>query len=92
MTENAPAAGWEEHDHEGLVHARRHFRVTHNHNEMTGGFEHLSAAHEHEHDHAPLRHAHVPHRTSTARTPAGRTSMTTTSRPRREAGLSTRRA
>jgi hypothetical protein len=28
---------------------------------MTGGFEHLSAAHEHEHDHAPLHHAHVPH-------------------------------
>ena len=60
MTENAPAAGWEEHDHEGLVHTRRHFHVTHNHNEMTGGFEHLSAAHEH--DYAPLHHAHVPHR------------------------------
>lgn len=30
MTENAPAAGWEEHDHEGLVHTHRHFHVTHN--------------------------------------------------------------
>jgi hypothetical protein len=41
----------------------RHFHVTHNHNEMTEGFEHLSAAqeHEHDHDHAPLHHAHVPH-------------------------------
>jgi hypothetical protein len=28
MTENAPAAGWEEHDHEGLVHTHRHFHVT----------------------------------------------------------------
>jgi hypothetical protein len=28
---------------------------------MTGGFEHLSAAHEHDHDHAPLHHANVPH-------------------------------
>jgi hypothetical protein len=63
MTENAPAAGCEEHDHEGLVHTHRHFHVTHNHNEMTEGFEHLSAAqeHEHDHDHAPLHHAHVPH-------------------------------
>lgn len=50
MTENAPAAGWEEHDHEGLVHSHQHFHVTH---EMTGGFEHLSAAHEHVHNHAP---------------------------------------
>ena len=43
MTENAPVAGWEEHEHEGLVHTHRHFHVTHNHNEMSGGFEHLSS-------------------------------------------------
>jgi hypothetical protein len=59
MSENAPAAEWEEHDHAGLVHTHRHFHVTHNHNEMTGGLEHLSAAHEH--DHAAMRHAHVPY-------------------------------
>jgi hypothetical protein len=61
MTENAPAAGWEERDYEGLVHSHRHFHVTHNRNEMTGGFEHLSAAHEHKHDHTTLHHAHVRH-------------------------------
>jgi hypothetical protein len=61
MTENASTAGWEEHDHEGLVHTHRHYHVTHNRNDMTGGFEHLSAAHEHEHNHAPMRHAHVAH-------------------------------
>jgi hypothetical protein len=43
------------------VHTHRHFHVTHNHNEMTRGFEHLSAAQEHDHDHAPLHHEHVPH-------------------------------
>jgi hypothetical protein len=59
MTENAPAAGWEDHDHQGLVHTHRHFQVTHNHNEMTGALS--TSAHEHEHDHAPLHHAHVPH-------------------------------
>jgi hypothetical protein len=59
--ENAPAAGWEKHEHEGLVHTHQHFHITHNHDEMTGGFEHLSSAHEHEHNHAPMQHAHVPH-------------------------------
>jgi hypothetical protein len=28
MAENAPAAGWEEHDHEALVDTHRHFHVT----------------------------------------------------------------
>jgi len=36
-SENAPAAGRDEHEHEGLVHSHRHFHVTHSHNEMTGG-------------------------------------------------------
>lgn len=62
MSESAPAANWEEHDHEAVVHTHKHYHVTHNHNEMTGAFEHLSSAHEHEHNHAALHHAHVPHR------------------------------
>lgn len=61
MTDNPPVAEWQEHDHEQLVHSHPHFHVTHNFNEMSGGFEHLSSAHDHEHDHAQLRHAHVPH-------------------------------
>ena len=36
---------WEPHDHEAVVHSHRHYHVTHNFREMTGGFEHLSAAH-----------------------------------------------
>ncbi len=52
---------WEPHDHEALVHAHRHYHVTHNFREMTGGFEHLSSAHEHEHDHAAVVHVHFPH-------------------------------
>ena len=52
---------WEEHEHEALVHSHRHYHVTHNYREMTGGFEHLSSAHEHEHDHAPVSHSHYPH-------------------------------
>jgi hypothetical protein len=39
MAESAPAADREEHEHERLVHTHRHFPVTHNRNEMTGGFE-----------------------------------------------------
>ena len=60
MTETP--AGWEEHDHEGVVHGHEHFHVTHNFNRMTGGFEHLMSSHSHEHDHAALHHSHVPHR------------------------------
>jgi hypothetical protein len=53
--------GWEEHDHEELVHSHEHFHVTHNHTGRTGGFEHLSSSHAHEHDHLGLRHSHLPH-------------------------------
>ncbi|HUJ66765.1 MAG TPA: hypothetical protein VLX59_14565 [Acidimicrobiales bacterium] len=35
--------------------------MTHNHNTVTGGFEHLSAAHEHGHNHTAVQHAHVAH-------------------------------
>ena len=52
---------WEEHTHEPVVHSHPHYHVTHNRNEMTGGFDHLSSQHEHEHDHAGLTHAHWPH-------------------------------
>ena len=52
---------WEPHDHEALVHTHRHYHVTHNFREMTGGFEHLSSSHEHEHDHAATSHSHHPH-------------------------------
>ncbi len=56
-----PESSWEPHDHEALVHAHRHYHVTHNYRDMTGGFEHLSSEHEHEHDHAAISHSHHPH-------------------------------
>ncbi len=56
-----PEDNWESHDHEALVHSHRHYHVTHNFREMTGGFEHLSSEHEHEHDHAAVSHSHFPH-------------------------------
>ena len=52
---------WDSHDHEAVVHAHRHYHVTHNFRDMTGGFEHLSSEHEHEHDHAAISHSHHPH-------------------------------
>jgi hypothetical protein len=52
---------FQEHEHDALAHTHRHYHVTHNFREMTGGFEHLSSIHEHDHDHAPLSHAHYPH-------------------------------
>ena len=52
---------WEEHEHPPVVHSHPHYHVTHNRNEMTGGFDHLSSQHVHEHDHAGLAHAHFPH-------------------------------
>ena len=56
-----PENSWESHEHEALVHRHRHYHVTHNYREMTGGFEHLSSEHEHEHDHAAVSHSHYPH-------------------------------
>lgn len=56
-----PEIEWQEHTHDGMTHSHRHYHITHSWNAHSGGFEHLSAAHEHEHDHAPLRHAHYPH-------------------------------
>lgn len=52
---------WENHDHAALVHSHRHYHVTHNYRDMTGGFEHLRSAHDHEHDHAAVSHSHHPH-------------------------------
>ncbi len=46
MMENAPAAGWERSDHEGLVHTHRRFHITHIQN-----FEHEHAGEAHIHDH-----------------------------------------
>ena len=56
-----PEEQWEEHTHDAVVHSHRHYHVTHNFIERSGGFEHLSSAHEHEHDHAALTHTHFPH-------------------------------
>jgi hypothetical protein len=61
MSTFEPTPGQEHHTHEGVVHAHRHFHVTHNHNRLTGGFDHLWSEHEHAHDHARVEHAHVPH-------------------------------
>ncbi len=52
---------WEPHEHEAAVHSHRHYHVTHNYRDMTGGFEHLISEHEHEHDHAGMSHSHYPH-------------------------------
>jgi hypothetical protein len=57
----ANESNWEEHDHDAIVHTHVHYHVTHNFRELTGGFEHLSSAHDHEHDHAPIKHSHHPH-------------------------------
>jgi len=57
-----PEDEWQEHPHEGMTHSHRHYHVTHSWNMHSGGFEHLSAAHDHEHDHATLTHAHYPHK------------------------------
>src|SRR5688500_10208250 len=53
--------GFEQHDHPALAHSHVHYHVTHNYNDASGGFVHLSSRHEHEHDHAALTHAHFPH-------------------------------
>jgi len=53
--------GFEQQDHPALAHQHGHYHVTHNFNEASGGFVHLSSRHEHEHDHAALSHAHFPH-------------------------------
>lgn len=61
MSTFEPTPGAEHHDHEAVVHSHRHFHVTHNHNPMAGGFDHLSSEHSHEHDHAKISHTHWPH-------------------------------
>jgi hypothetical protein len=61
MTQSTSEAGWDEHDHDRMVHSHRHYHVTHHVQEEGGSLEHLSSAHEHEHDHAALHHAHAPH-------------------------------
>ena len=52
---------WEQLEHEAVAHSHRHYHVTHNYRDMTGGFEHLSSEHEHDHDHAAMSHSHYPH-------------------------------
>jgi hypothetical protein len=62
MADSVAPAHWEQHDHEALIHAHEHPHVTHNFNDRTAGFDHLSSAHEHEHDHAKVSHSHFAHR------------------------------
>ncbi|HVE75973.1 MAG TPA: hypothetical protein VND22_04295 [Actinomycetota bacterium] len=52
---------WESHHHQAIVHTHSHYHVTHNFNDMTGGFDHLSSQHSHEHDHPEVTHSHYPH-------------------------------
>jgi hypothetical protein len=61
MGEKTVPESWEEHHHEALVHDHRHYHVTHNYNDLTTGFDHLSSTHSHEHDHGELTHRHHPH-------------------------------
>lgn len=62
MPDNEPQSQWETHSHDAVVHSHRHYHVTHNHNQMTGGFDHLMSEHEHRHDHAEVTHNHWPHK------------------------------
>lgn len=61
----AHLAEYVEHSHEAIVHTHLHPHVTHNRregpDEIVGEWEHLTALHEHEHNHAPITHAHLPH-------------------------------
>jgi len=57
-----PEAEWREHNHDAMTHSHRHYHITHSWNMHSGGFEHLSAAHEHEHDHSAVTHTHYPHK------------------------------
>lgn len=52
---------FEPHSHDALVHTHRHFHVTHNWSPNAQTFEHLTWAHEHEHDHPAITHEHFPH-------------------------------
>lgn len=58
-TEDLPI---EQHEHEALVHDHGHYHVTHNLDDDTGAFRHLSSRHTHAHDHAAMQHSHTPHR------------------------------
>jgi len=54
-----------EHSHEAVVHTHEHPHVTHNRregaDELVGEWEHLTALHAQEHNHAAISHAHLPH-------------------------------
>ena len=49
------------HSHQALSHQHPHYHVTHNFNNLTGGFDHLFTRHSHHHDHAAVDHSHHPH-------------------------------
>ena len=61
MGEHTIPESWEEHHHDAIVHTHEHYHVTHNYNDLTTGFDHLSSSHAHEHDHGELTHRHHPH-------------------------------
>ena len=61
MGEHTIPEAWEEHHHDAIVHTHEHYHVTHNYNDLTTGFDHLSSSHAHEHDHGELTHTHHPH-------------------------------
>ena len=51
---NSDAPGGEDHrshSHQALSHDHAHYHVTHNFNNLTGGFDHLFTRHSHPHDH-----------------------------------------
>ena len=65
VRKRAHLADYVEHSHEAIVHTHGHPHITHNRregtDELVGEWEHLTALHEHEHNHAALTHAHLPH-------------------------------
>jgi hypothetical protein len=58
-------ADYVQHSHEAVAHTHEHPHVTHNRregaDELVGEWEHMTALHEHEHNHAAITHSHLPH-------------------------------
>ena len=65
VRKRAHLAGYVEHAHEAIVHTHEHPHVTHNlregPDEFVGEWEHLTALHGHQHNHAALTHSRLPH-------------------------------
>jgi hypothetical protein len=50
----------QQHHHPSMVHAQKHFHVTH-YLHRGEDWSHLQSTHMHEHNHPELEHVHIPH-------------------------------